>query len=316
MSVLPWVPLLAVLAAPSPESRAVAFLAREVPRWSAENKCYSCHNNGDAARALYTAVRRSYPVPAKALADTSRWLEKPQQWDHNGGEGPFNDKQLAGIQFAAALVDALEAGLVKNRTALPRAAALVAAYQRKDGSWLIDAGESVGSPATYGTCLATCQACGVLRKADPRRYQAALAKADHWLRTVTVQSVLDAAAVLLALDGNDDEAVKQRRHCLAILRKGQSEPGGWGPYVHSPPEAFDTAVVLLALSRLTDYPDIKTMLGKGRAFLVKLQKEDGSWEETTRPPGNDSYAQRLSTSGWATLALLATVKEPRRGDSR
>ncbi len=35
---------------PSPEARAVAFLAREVPRWSRENHCYSCHNNGDAAR--------------------------------------------------------------------------------------------------------------------------------------------------------------------------------------------------------------------------------------------------------------------------
>jgi len=308
MSLLLWIPLAVALAAPPPESRALAFLAREVPRWSADNKCYSCHNNGDAARALYTAVRLSYPVPANALADTSRWLEKPQQWDHNGGEGPFNDKQLARIQFAAALVDALEAGLVKDRAALSRAADLVAGHQRKDGSWLIDAGESIGSPATYGTCLATYQACRVLHKADPKRYQTALGKADRWFRTVRVQAVLDAAAVLLALERSDDgEAVTQRQRCLALIRKGQSESGGWGPYVHSAPEAFDTAVVLLALSRSADQPDIREMLRKGRAFLVKLQQEDGSWEETTRPPGNGSYAQRLSTSGWATLALLRTM---------
>ena len=30
--------------------RALQFLSREVPSWSIENKCYSCHNNGDAAR--------------------------------------------------------------------------------------------------------------------------------------------------------------------------------------------------------------------------------------------------------------------------
>src|SRR5437879_5357235 len=59
------------------ESRALAYLAQEVPHWARENKCYSCHNNGDAARALYTAVQLSYPVPPKALADTSRWLERP-----------------------------------------------------------------------------------------------------------------------------------------------------------------------------------------------------------------------------------------------
>lgn len=307
MSLLLAIPLAVALAAPPPESRALTFLAREVPRWSVDNKCYSCHNNGDAARALYTAVRLSYPVPIKALANTSRWLEKPQQWDHNGGEGPFNDKQLARIQFAAALVDALEAGLVRDRAALTRAADLVAAHQRKNGSWLIDAGGSIGSPATYGTCLATYQASRVLRTADPKRYAVALAKADRWFRTVRVQAVLDAAAVLLALEGSDDAAVQQRRHCLALIRKGQSESGGWGPYVHSPPEVFDTAVVLLALTRSADQPDIREMLRKGRVYLVKLQKEDGSWEETTRPPGNESYAQRLSTTGWATLALLSTV---------
>ena len=59
------------------EYRALAYLAREVPRWARENKCYSCHNNGDAARALYKAVRLGEPVPREALQDTSRWLRRP-----------------------------------------------------------------------------------------------------------------------------------------------------------------------------------------------------------------------------------------------
>src|SRR5881275_2356957 len=101
-----------------PEEKALRHLAREVPRWSTENKCFSCHNNGDAARALYTAVRLSYPVPAEALADTSRWVAQPQRWDHNGGEGPSNDKRMARLQFATVLADALDAGLVKDRQAL------------------------------------------------------------------------------------------------------------------------------------------------------------------------------------------------------
>src|SRR5712691_11643796 len=83
----------------SPESRALAYLAREVPRWSAENKCFSCHNNGDAARALYTAARLSYPLPPKALTDTTDWLTQPQSWDHNGGNPAVSDKGLARIQF-------------------------------------------------------------------------------------------------------------------------------------------------------------------------------------------------------------------------
>src|SRR5947209_17144775 len=115
------------------ESRAVAYLVDEVPRWSRENKCYSCHNDGDAARALYTAVRLGCSVPPKALRDTSGWLVRPQQWDHNGGESPFSDKKLARIQFAAALAEGVAAGCVKERQALLHAAELVAEHQEKDG---------------------------------------------------------------------------------------------------------------------------------------------------------------------------------------
>src|SRR4051794_24162719 len=103
------------------EGRALAYLAREVPRWSGENRCYSCHNNGDAARALYTAVRLGRSLPARVLADTTRWLETPGAWDKNGGQGPFSDKKLARVQFAAALAAAHEVGLAKDRPALERA---------------------------------------------------------------------------------------------------------------------------------------------------------------------------------------------------
>src|SRR5262249_11570927 len=132
--VLMLLPCWAVAADTTPEGRALEFLSREVPRWSPENKCFSCHNNGDGARALYTAVRLSFAVPRETLADTSAWLAKPQGWDKNGGDGPYNDKKLARIQFAATLVTALESGLVKDRAALKQAAELVAIYQEKDGS--------------------------------------------------------------------------------------------------------------------------------------------------------------------------------------
>src|SRR6266849_3622048 len=241
-----------------PQRRALAYLAQEVPRWARENKCYSCHNNGDAARALYTAAQLSHPVPTNVLEDTSRWLERPQQWDHNGGDGPFSDKKLARIQFAAALVDALGAGLVKDRQVLTRAADLIVEHQERDGSWQVDAAGAIGSPVTYGACLATHQARRILRTADAGRYRTALARADQWLRKVAVKSVLDAAAVLLALEGSEDsEACARRQQCLLLIRKGESEKGGWGPDVHSPPEPFDSAVVLLALGRYVGQEQVK-----------------------------------------------------------
>ena len=45
----------AVACAATPEERALAYLAREVPAWSRENHCFSCHNNWDGARARHQA---------------------------------------------------------------------------------------------------------------------------------------------------------------------------------------------------------------------------------------------------------------------
>jgi hypothetical protein len=41
-------------------------------------------------------------------------------------------------------------------------------------------------------------------------------------------------------------------------------------------------------------------------YLIDQQQADGSWAETTRPSGGESYAQRISTTAWALLALLAS----------
>jgi hypothetical protein len=293
----------------TPEGRALAFLEREVPRWATENKCYSCHNNGDAARALYVASRLGRPISRRALEDTSRWLARPAGWDDNGG-GPNSDKKLARLQFAAALAEAVDAGFIKDRGPLTKATAAIAADQEKNGSWSIDADGSIGSPTTYGTALATHLARRTLHRADPKQFATNITSADAWLRNVEVRTVLDAAAVLLALGGADDtKAAAQREHCLTLLQKGEYKKGGWGPYANAAPEPFDTAIVLLALSRQPRTAETVALMRRSRTYLVATQQQGGAWPETTRPPGRESYAQRLSTTGWAVLALLAGSRE-------
>src|SRR5215216_2695431 len=89
--------------------RAVQYLAREVPSWSRDNGCFSCHNNGDGARALYLARSLSFVVPDLSLRDTTDWLKKPEAWDNNKGGAGFSDTRLARIEFANALVEAFDA---------------------------------------------------------------------------------------------------------------------------------------------------------------------------------------------------------------
>jgi len=137
-----------------------------------------------------------------------------------------------------------------------------------------------------------------LDSADAGRFAAAIARADAWLTANTPGNTLDAAAMLLALP--QSEAV--RKKCLELILRAQTREGGWGPGVNAGAEAFDTAVVLLAL----EAAGVTGLIARGRAFLLGLQQASGGWPETTRPSGQTSYAEHISTTGWVLLALLAT----------
>jgi len=284
------------------ERKAVAFLQREVPAWRRINGCFSCHNNGDGARALFIAISKGHRVNSKSIADTLSWLSKPQQWDHNKGDPGFSDQRLADIQFAAALVSAVDAK-VATSSALLDAAKRVSAGQDKSGEWPIDRGNPVGSPATYGSALATFMAAQVLQRTPG--YSAQLERARAKLNQIKPNAPVSAAVVLLSAEGRGHTNAPS---ALRLIEKSQTSDGGWGPYADSPPEPFDTAVVLIALGSVKHEWNGNTLnsILRGREFLLREQLNDGSWPATTRPPRGQSYAQQISTTAWALIALMET----------
>jgi Squalene-hopene cyclase C-terminal domain len=293
--------------APTPEQKAVEFLSREVPRWSRQKHCFSCHNNGDAARALLHAAQAGLQVPGDALAETTLWLQKPDAWERNGGDGPFVDKRLARVAFTSALATAVSTGRIKDRKAVLKAAEQLAIDQAGDGSWPLEGEDSASAPATYGRPLATLLARDSLAAADPARFRAAINRADGWLKGRKLQNASDASVSLLAFASASRRSSPESQHrALELLARSQAKDGGWGLDAFSPQEPFDTALALLALSKCEPTASVKTMIARGREFLIREQLDDGSWAETTRPPGNVSYAERISTAGWVTMALLAT----------
>ena len=189
------------------------------------------------------------------------------------------------------------------------AAERLARDQSAEGFWPVEGNvNAVGSPASYGRALATLSARDALRAISPKAHAGNIAKAERWLFARPIDNVFDASVALIAASGTDNpETVSIRDRAMKILRAGQSREGGWGPFVTAPPEPFDTALAVLALSKLDPDDEIRERIKRARNDLIATQLADGSWPETTRPPGAESYAQRLSTTGWATLALLAST---------
>jgi hypothetical protein len=219
-------------------------LGHEVPRWQRDNQCYSCHNNGDGARALLEARKQGFPLPPECLDDTRRWLEQPLEWDRFHGEGGFNDKTLSHIQFARALASALPPAGGWRDTIAAEAARIVAKDQKPAGYWRIDDG-GAGTPCTYGNALATAQACQALKSLAPVQYADALRRAEQWLTSQPRNSLVDQVAVIFGLEQGHDDLCHAAG---AAILASQNADGGWGPYATSGSEPFDTAVAVLALS--------------------------------------------------------------------
>ncbi len=274
----------------SPEQRAIAYLESEVRIWSGDNGCFSCHNNGDGARALYTAIADGKSVQPEALAETNAWLQKPAGWDQNHGDPGFSDQSLAHVQWAASLAASKLSGLQE-------AAAILVDTQNDDGSWAGETAGSVGSPATWGGALATAMALRALSAASADRFAESIAAGERWLSAVEPKNLPEAAALVFAFGGG--EAADKGR---AFILDAQASDGGWGPYRNAPSEVFDTALATLAL-------DDAALNAQGRQYLLEKQLSAGGWLETTRPSGSQSYAQHISTTAWALLALLKTDGE-------
>ena len=320
LSALAWLTTLALpvaqSASPPPESRAVAYLTQQVGGWKSKQGCASCHHNGDAARALLLAAHRGHDV-GDALTETRAFLQNPSGWAANKGHG--DDEGLMRLQFAAALAAAGE----QDRTpspALVEAAKIILADQTQDGAWTPDASDPPSSPLTWGTAVATWMARSTLIASGREPDDFAVAQTDRWLRTVEATTVPDAAGVVLGLGVTSDVmADKQRAKYLNLLRFAQRESGGWGAEPNAEyATAFDTALVLLALQQLESDPrlarstyrveELQAAIAKGRAFLVDLQRPDGSWPETVRGASKNSEALRLSTTAWALTALLGGMR--------
>jgi len=290
-------------------AKGVAFLQAEAPRWRKDNQ-----HHGDAIRAMLEASSRGYDI-GDTLAETLNFLKKPAAWDQYKAPPGLDDRRLTHVQFAAALAVAERLGKAAS-TDLAEAAKLLVADQAADGSWSPEQTPGLGAPATYGPVLATWLARTSLIGSGMQPDNFTIVQADRWLRGLTVENVFDASSLLLALDLTGDVmADGLRRTALSIVRTGQAANGGWGPEADAPPQVFDTALAVLALSALNVEPriarstyrpeELAEAIAKGKAFIESQQRPDGSWPETTRSAGQDSYPQRISTTGWALLALLA-----------
>jgi hypothetical protein len=255
-------------------ARGVSYLLQTLPSWK--------QPNGEATRALVLAGAKGYDVGA-SLDATLNIVKQPSAW-------PRDQHVALGFALAAAERHGRAAS-----TDVTAAAKLLMAEQQADGS--------------FGSVLDTWRARVTLIDSGIQPDEVWVILIDRWVRGLTVESVADAAAVLLALDlAGDVMAENLRRTCLGLLRSAQAPTGGWGP--DAKPAIHETTLAVMALAVLDAEPrmarsayrpeELKAGIQQGKVFLATQQRADGGW-----PASGSGDPAGISSTGWVLLALLA-----------
>ena len=97
------------------------------------------------------------------------------------------------------------------------------------------------------------------------------------------------------------------------IKERQNADGGWSQTPEMESDAWATGQALYALA----HADVKAddpAIERGRAFLVRTQREDGSWPMTSRPvnkPGGTGAKNLIpiigAGSAWGVLGLVRSL---------
>jgi hypothetical protein len=285
--------------------KGIAYLAVETPKWQVEHRCASCHHQGSAVRALLVARAKGRLKSDEVLATSLDWLVCPEKWGENHGDPQASDQALAELQFGGSLLAAQKQFPDRFREPLSQLAKQLAKRQGTDGKFDLENVDGLASPITLGPILLTGMARDVF-EAHGQAFREEAKRANGWLRGFKPRNTLEGASLLISL-GHGEENKSVRATARKIVLESAHERGGFGPYASAPPEVFDTALAVIALSRDEEAAKHRELIEKGKRQMVLWQLEDGSWEETTRPRGGVSYAHRVSTTAWVVEALLEGV---------
>jgi squalene-hopene/tetraprenyl-beta-curcumene cyclase len=192
--------------------------------------------------------------------------------------------------------------------------------QREDGSWRLEDGRPplVASPevmTTLAVLALTDTKAGVLGK-DGRL---AVMKAVKWLEeTKATDDEVQAIALRLLLRHRLGKSRDELQPISKQLLGRQNPDGGWSQATGMTSDAYATGQALYALGKSGIEANAPAMR-KALAFLMKTQKEDGSWPMTSRPTkAGEAGAKNVvpithAGSAWGVLGLVVNSPETTKG---
>jgi hypothetical protein len=137
---------------------------------------------------------------------------------------------------------------------------------------------------------------------------AARDKGIQWLVDTKTDDDPQSIALRLVMCRRLGRATAESDVLVERIRQRQNSDGGWSQTSDMASDAWATGQALYALAHAGLKPD-DPAVDRGSAFLVKTQRDDGSWPMTSRPikPGAEGSKSLIpitaAGSAWAIMGL-------------
>jgi ankyrin repeat protein len=281
--------------------------------------CISCHHQSLPALAIQFARQARFKVDdtkARQQAEAVRRTLERRRESLLQGAGVV-DRLDAGYW----LIGLAALGVARDDTTDALAHYLML-KEAKDGHWRTTL---FRPPANDSDFTATALAVRGLQLFGPpgrsKEIAGRVGKARAWLVSGSPRTTEDRTFQLLGLKWAGAPKENIARAAAALLAE-QREEGSWGQLMSMPGDAYATGQVLTALQQSGAVSIGHPAYSRGLQWLLKTQRQDGSWFVESRslpvnpyfesgfPHGRSQFISCAATS-WATIALAASA-EPSR----
>jgi hypothetical protein len=292
--------------------RGLAFLAKDALAWKAQHNCVSCHHASMVVWAMREARQRGHVVNEPVLAELTKWVAE-------SGDGRTGVPRPAGIPRALnskAVWFALALGAdprpdAASQQGLNLLLKTVESDQTENGSW---ASWPETRPPIFGnsdesmTALATLAVLPAAAAGDDPA-KAVRDRGMRWLAETKSDDDPQSLALRLVLWKRLDRPAAEWQPLLRRIQERQNADGGWSQAKEMASDAWATGQALYALAHAGVRPD-DPVITRAHAFLVRTQRDDGSWPMTSRPlkPGGAGATSLVPITGagsaWGVLGLV------------
>lgn len=297
--------------------KALPLLVKAATGHAEQRTCFACHNQALPMLAFHTAKTRKLDVADEVVQGQNEHivkfiaanLEKFQKGEGTGGQ----------VDTAAYALFTLELGGYEADENTDAVVEYLLKREAERDHWRTVSNRPPTEASDFTPTYLALRGLRVWAKPEQlARVDTRRTAARTWLLKTPAQDTEDRVFRLLGLKEAGADAKDVAAASWELL-KSQRADGGWSQLESMEPDAYATATALVALHQAGGLAVSHPAYVRGVEYLMKTQRDDGSWYVKSRskpfqkyyesgfPHGNDQYLS-AATSGWAATALLLAVK--------